>query len=356
MAEDLMKLRQELSRKGEPFALATVVWRRTPSSAQVGNQAVVTAAGQVRGWLSGACAQSVVVREARKAIEAGEPQLVLLGSPEELAARANDGISLVKMTCQSEGAIELFIEPVLPKPHLVIIGATPLVNTLAAQAQALDWRVVVVDDKGDAENHPGVERVVTVLDLDLAGVNESSFIVVATQGQYDELAVDKALQTKAAYVGLIASRKRAKAVMDWLRDIDQPAEALARLKAPAGLDLGSLKHNEIAVGVLAELVQYHAAHRADVLPHTSAPAPATLPVMEPDNAAAQTQAPTPAPATSPVAAGPVGEAIDPICEMTVDMATARFTSTFEGQTYYFCCPACKKKFEAEPAAYLAVGA
>lgn len=346
MAEDLIKLRQELSERGEPFALATVVWRRAPSSAQPGNQAVVTAAGKVRGWLSGACAESVVVREARKAIESGEPQLVLLGSPDELAARANDGISLVKMTCQSEGAIELFVQPVLPKPHLVIIGATPLVGTLATLASALEWRVVVVDDKGDVDNHPGVRHVVTTLDLDLAGVTESSFIVVATQGQYDELAVDKALGTRAAYIGLIASHKRARAVMDWLKDVDHPAESLARVKAPAGLDLGSLKHNEIAVGVLAELVQYHAAHRADVFPRTAPEAPAdSRPVTQasPDAAA-------------PGGPGPRGEAVDPICDMTVDMATARFTSQFQGQTYYFCCPACKKKFDASPAAHLPVGA
>ena len=258
-SDELLQLRQELSQRGEPFALATVVWRRAPSSAQPGNQAIVTLDGRVRGWLSGACAQSVVVREARKALESGEPQIVLLGSPDELAARANDGISLVKMTCQSEGAIELFVEPVLPKPHLVIIGRTPMVGTLATLAGTLGWRVVVVDDKGDPANHPGVEHVVTTLDLAAAGVTEGSFIVVATQGQYDELAVDKALETKASYIGLVASRKRAAGVLDWCRDVGYSPEMLARVKAPAGLNLGHLRHDEIAVGVLAELVQHHAA-------------------------------------------------------------------------------------------------
>ena len=349
MAEDLLELRQELSRRGEPFALATVVWRRAPSSAQPGNQAIVTAAGKVRGFLSGACAESVVVREARKAMESGEPQLVLLGSPEELEARANDGISLVPMQCQSEGAIELFVQPVLPKPHLVIIGRTPLVGTLTELANALDWRTVVVDDKGLVESHPHAGQVLTTLDLDAAGVNEHSFVVVATQGQYDELAVDKALQTRAAYIGLIASRKRAKAVMDWLTDVDYPEEMLARVKAPAGLDLGSLKHQEIAVGVLAELVQFKAAHKPSP--------PAAELASHSHSAAAQPTAGQPTAAQpvagQPVAAPPTGEAIDPICQMTVDIASARFFTEFEGQTYYFCCPACKKKFEAEPARYLA---
>jgi xanthine dehydrogenase accessory factor len=353
MTEDLLQLRQDLSRRGEPFALATVVWRRAPSSAQPGNQAIVTAAGKVRGWLSGACADSVVIREARKAMETGEAQLVLLGSPDELAARANDGISLVPMQCQSEGAIELFVEPVLPKPHLVLIGRTPMVKTLTALAKTLAWRTVVVDDRGDPEAHPQADHVVTTLDLEAAGVGENSLVVVATQGQYDELAVDKALGTKAAFIGLIASRKRSKGVMDWLRDVDYTEEMLARVKAPAGLDLGSLKHEEIAVGVLAELVQFNAARKPSVV---AASSPSSSSEASPNEAssseAARNEATETPTAPVPSAGDSPGDAVDPVCDMLVDIATARFVSEHEGQTYYFCCPACKKKFEAEPAKYL----
>jgi xanthine dehydrogenase accessory factor len=357
MTEDLVQLSQDLSRRGEPFALATVVWRRAPSSAQPGNQAIVTAAGKVRGWLSGACAESVVIREARKALETGEPQLVLLGSPEELEARANDGISLVPMQCQSEGAIELFVQPVLPKPHLVMIGRTPMVGTLTSLAKALGWRTVVVDDRGDPDSHPDAGLVVTTLDLEAAGVGENSLVVVATQGQYDELAVDKALGTKAAFIGLIASRKRAQAVLDWLRDVDYTEEALARVKAPAGLDLGSLKHEEIAVGVLAELVQFNSARQPTVPAAAAEPGrdPARAPEPQASTATGSPAAPDrSAPGVDhegTPAAAPV-DAIDPVCDMLVDVATARFVSEHEGQTYYFCCPACKKKFEADPARYL----
>jgi xanthine dehydrogenase accessory factor len=328
-----------------------VVWRRAPSSAQPGNQAIVTAAGKVRGWLSGACADSVVVREARKAMETGEAQLVLLGSPEELAARANDGISLVPMQCQSEGAIELFVEPVLPKPHLVLIGRTPMVRTLTALARTLGWRTVVVDDRGDPEAHPQADHVVTTLDLEAAGVGENSLIVVATQGQYDELAVDKALGTKAAFIGLIASRKRSKGVMDWLRDVDYTDEMLARVKAPAGLDLGSLKHEEIAVGVLAELVQFNAARKPSAVA-ASSPQETSSDEASPSEASASEATESPI-SPDPGLGDSPADAVDPVCDMLVDVATARFVSEHEGQTYYFCCPACKKKFEAEPAKYLA---
>jgi len=358
MADNLSELREELSRRGEAFAQATVVWRRAPSSAQPGNKAIVTAAGKVRGFLSGACSEAVVIREARKAMESGEARLVLLGSPEELAARANDGIELVVMACQSEGAIELFIEPVLAKPHLVVVGRTPMVDTLVTLAGTLGWRTVVVDDQGDPEAHPQAGQVVTTLDLAAAGVTDASLVVVATQGQYDELALDKALGTRAAYIGLIASRKRAAAVLDWLKDMDYTDEMLSRIKAPAGLDLGSLKHEEIAAGVLTELVQYHAAHRPSFAAGSPAEPASAEPVVEAapaeaehahhDHAAHGHDAAT--------AATSEAEAVDPVCGMLVETATARFTTVHDGTTYYFCCPACKKKFEKDPAQYLAVSA
>ena len=219
-----------------------------------------------------------------------------------------------------------------------------MVKTLTALAKTLGWRTVVVDDRGDPEAHPQADQVVTTLDLEAAGVGENSLVVVATQGQYDELAVDKALGTKAAFIGLIASRKRSRGVLDWLRDVDYTEEMLARVKAPAGLDLGSLKHEEIAVGVLAELVQFHAAHRPTFAPEAAQTVPtgaSTAPALA-------------APASEPQPGEGPAEATDPVCGMTVDVATARHTSELEGTTYYFCCPACKKKFEADPAQYLAV--
>jgi xanthine dehydrogenase accessory factor len=237
-----------------------------------------------------------------------------------------------------------------------MIGRTPMVGTLTSLAKALGWRTVVVDDRGDPDSHPDAGLVVTTLDLEAAGVGENSLIVVATQGQYDELGVDKALGTKAAFIGLIASRKRAQAVLDWLRDVDYTEEALARVKAPAGLDLGSLKHEEIAVGVLAELVQFNAARQPTVPAAAAEPAPDPARAPEPQ-ASTATGSPAAPDGSAPgvdhegTPAAPV-DAIDPVCDMLVDVATARFVSEHEGQTYYFCCPACKKKFEADPARYL----
>ncbi len=321
MRQDVLALAAELSRSGEPFVLASVVWRRAPSSGNVGSTALVTTDGRVRGWLGGACAEPTVVREALKALEEGSPRLLFLGTPDELEAMQRPDVVTVPIACQSEGALEVYVEPVLPKPSLVVIGRSPAVAAMAALGSALGWPTVVVDDGGRAEDYPGAGRVVTSLDLEAAGVNARSFVVVATQGHYDEDALQRALETPAAYVGLVASRTRAEAVIGYLRDRGVPGEALARVHAPAGLDLGRVAHDEIAVAILAELVQLRA---AGALEGTVEPAVPTE-----------------------------HEEIDPVCGMAVDVARARYRTVHGHRTYYLCSAACQRRFEEDPARFTA---
>jgi xanthine dehydrogenase accessory factor len=310
-----------LSARGEPFVLATVVWRRSPSSGKAGATALITGDGRVRGWLGGACAEPTVVREARRALEEGTPRLLFLGPPEELAGHERDGVVTVPIACQSEGAMEVHVEPVLPRPQVVAIGRSPAAVALTAMAAALGWRSVAVDDGGDPADHPGADRTVTTLDLGTAGVDERSFVVVATQGHYDEAALEQALGTPAAYIGLVASRKRAEGVLGYLKDRGVGDYALARVHAPAGLDLGRIDSEEIAAAILAEIVQLKAGaglHGA---------------------AAAQNS--------------PAGhEEIDPVCGMTVEVADARYRSVHDGRTYYFCSAGCLASFETDPASYV----
>jgi len=201
---DLLELGATLSRRGEPFVLATVVWSRAPSSGKPGSTALITREGAIHGWLGGACAEPTVIRESLKAIDEGSPRVLFLGTPEELeAAEARAGMIQIPIACQSEGALEVYVEPVLPSPHLVVIGRSPAVDALARMAHALGWRAVVVDDGGSAEEHDA-PTVVTSLDLEAAGVGAGSFVVVATQGHYDEDALARALATPAGYVGLVA--------------------------------------------------------------------------------------------------------------------------------------------------------
>ena len=321
MRPEVLEFAAELSKRGEPFVLATVVWRRAPSSGKEGSTALITPDGRVRGWLGGACAEPTVIREGLRALEEGTPRLLFLGAPEELEARGRQGVVTIPIACQSEGALEVYVEPVVPQPHLVVIGRSPAVAALAAMAGALGWRTVIVDDGGDPADYPAADQVVTSLDLQEASVTDRSWIVVATQGHYDEDALERALATPAGYVGLVASRNRANAVTGYLRDRGVSEEALARVHAPAGLDLGRVSHEEIAVAIMAELVR----DRAAGVGHERAPSPS-----------------------------PRHEAVDPVCGMVVDVAAARHRSTHDGRTYYFCSAGCRERFEADPARFAAV--
>jgi xanthine dehydrogenase accessory factor len=282
-----------LRQSGVPFVLATVTWRRGPSSGKAGAKAIVLADGSVEGWLGGACARPSVVSAALESLVDGQPRLLMLGEHDHRPEVVN-----VTMACSSEGAMEVFVEPQLPAPDLRIVGSSPMVTTLADLARALDWRVTVTDEPA------------------LKGAGPDSWIVVATQGHYDEPAVEAALATPARYVGLVASSKRAGSVMSWLRDKGVSDENLARVRSPAGLDLGSTQHEEMAVAILAEIVSLKA------VGHT------TVEVRK------------------------MEQAIDPVCEMTVEIATARFKTEHNGTTYYFCAPGCQRAFEKDPASFL----
>jgi xanthine dehydrogenase accessory factor len=316
----------ELARRGQAFALATVVWRQAPSSGQQGSRAIIMASGELRGWIGGACAEPVVIREARRVIAEGVPRLLLLGTPEQFGAAVPDGITVVPISCQSEGALEVYIEPVLPVPHLVVVGRSPMANTLADLARALGWRTVLLDGP----------------DFSAADADERSMVVVATQGHGDEEAVEQAVAARPAYLGLVGSSRRGASVLGYLAERGVPSDQLGRVRVPAGLDLGRTSHREIAVAILAELVQLRAS--------------GALQAGLPDGAAGT--AGTASTAGAARAAGAAGgaaepaEAVDPVCGMTVAAGPGSHPLEHEGVTYYFCRAVCRREFEQDPAAYL----
>lgn len=321
MNRELLSLATELHRAHRPFVIASVVWSRAPSSGKEGGSAIIEADGTIHGWIGGACAEPSVIREARRVIKDGTPRLMYLGPADEIDGAARDGVVTVPISCASEGALEVFMEPVLPQPHVVVIGRSPAVGSLARLALALDWRVTVVDDGGDGDSAPEGAQLITSLG-DLTGVDDTTPVVVATQGHYDEPALEAALATAAPFIGLVSSKTRAQSILGYLRDRGYDDEQLARIVTPAGLDLGHIEHREIAVAILAQLVALKGS--GDI------------------GGAAAEPAVTAEPAT----------AIDPVCGMTVEVAGARFTALHEGIDYYFCCPACRKLFVESPASYL----
>jgi xanthine dehydrogenase accessory factor len=297
----------ELARRGQPFALATVVWRQGPSSSKQGSRAIITADGELNGWIGGACAEPVVVREARQVIADGRARLLLLGSPEQFGTAVPDGMTVVPISCQSEGALEVYIEPVLPVPHLVIVGSSPMTRTLAELARALDWQTDLISPQDFTADEAG-------------RADERAMVVVATQGHGDEDMIERAARLRPAYLGLVASRRRGEAVLGYLAERGVPREQLDRVHAPAGLDLGRTTHEEMAVAILAELVKLRASGALGV------------------------PAPRPGPATGLTQA----EAVDPVCGMTVMTATGGPRAEHGGTTYYFCCADCHQAFAEDP--------
>lgn len=304
----ILEMAGELADQGVQFALATVVWRQGPSSGHQGARAIITADGEIHGWIGGACAEPVVIREGQRVIAEGEPQLILLGAPEEFG-HVPEGMVSVPMACQSEGALQLYIEPVLTTPRLLVVGRSPMATTLVDLASVLGWRTDLVDASEFTADH----------------VDRDSIVIVATQGHDDEDTLERAAEAEPAFVGLVASHKRGEAVLGYLADRGVPTEFLDRVRVPVGLDLGHTSHTEIAVAVLAELVALKAKGELS-------PALAEASTSEGD-------------------ADP-GTAIDLVCGMTVSADESSRPFEYEGTTYYFCAPGCRTAFEREPEKYI----
>jgi xanthine dehydrogenase accessory factor len=306
----------ELARSGQTFALATVVWRQGPSSSKQGSRAIITAAGELDGWIGGACAEPVVIREAKQVIADGEARLILLGSPDQFGAAVPEGMTVVPISCQSEGALEIYIEPVFPIPHLVVVGKSPMARTLADLAGALGWSTELLSTQDFGPGH----------------ADERTMVVVATQGHGDEDMIERAVALRPAYLGLVASRKRAEAVLGYLAERGVPKDQLDRVHAPAGLDLGRTSHEEMAVAILAELVQLRA---SGALGHIPAPRPELKPGHRMELKLAEP-----------------AEAVDPVCGMTVTADASALQLRHDGVTHYFCCAGCRRTFEENPDAYI----
>lgn len=326
----------ELEAAGRPFAVATVVAVRRPTSARPGASGIVHPDGSIEGWVGGSCAQPVVVREALRAIADGQPRLLRLSRDGSGEGRRADGVIELVMTCHSGGTLEIYVEPHLPAPLLWLVGTTPIVGALARLGSAAGWRVTVIDPIAEADAFAGAERVHASADMRGLDPAASPYVVVASQGIWDEEAVGLALTRDVAYVGLVASPTRAGVVREWLREETTIGEdRIAALRAPAGMDIGAETAEEIALSILAELVQVRRGRAGFV----ASPGPATVAAGMPDT----------------ITLEPVVDDIvllDPVCSMTVDRAHARHLAEHDGTVYAFCSIGCRTRFIREPLSFV----
>jgi xanthine dehydrogenase accessory factor len=311
MSDDLLLLAAELRRRGEPFALATVVRCEPPTSAKPGAKALVRGDGTVTGWVGGACAEPVVIREALEALKDGRSRLVGLVGEGGRDPERTEGILHLPMTCHSGGTLEIYVEPYLPKTLLLLIGHGPVVETLAALGRTTDYAVTVLPADRAAR------------DLHALALTASSAVVVATHGDLDEAALAEVLGTPAGYVSVVASRHRIAVILESLERLGVSRARPAEIKAPAGLDIGAVTPEEIAVSILAEIIQW----RRRRAPGAAVPTPSREGVSGLRMTAL---------------------AKDPVCGMSVQIEAARYRSEWAGATVYFCCHRCKETFDSDP--------
>jgi len=314
-----------------PFVMATVVASYPPQSVRPGAKAIVRADGAIHGWIGGGCVQPVVRQESADALADGRPRLVRMnagaGATETAAIRHGD-VREYPMTCQGEGGIEIYLEPVFAAPRLVLLGHTPVVQSLARLGAELGFDVIVGSAAVPPDLFPPGVRVMTDIPAALAGADATTYVVVGTMGAGDEAALAAAAASAAPYIGLVASRKKARYLIDYVRAEGVAAERLARVKFPAGLDLGGMSASEIALSVLAEIVQ-----RRYARPNAGS-----------SSAAAASEAATPLQRGGGSRPAAQAMARDPICGMPVDTSTARYTVVESDQTLYFCCPGCRAAY------------
>jgi xanthine dehydrogenase accessory factor len=293
---------QELIAEGTPFVTATVVRAQRPTSAQAGDVGLVLGDGTIDGFVGGVCAQNSVRVYALKALETGEALLLrILPAGDDVIAE--EGAVTVQNTCLSGGAIEIFLDPVLPAPRVVVVGDSPVADAIRSLAAQLGLTLVE-----GAEPVPG----------DLA-------VVVAAHGRDELHMLRRALEARVAYVGLVASKRRGADVLEQLRADGVSEHTLALVDVPAGLDIGSRTPPEIALSILAAIVSVRRADRRD----------------EAEAQAVAVATPVTSEAERP------SLAIDPICGMTVAAVPGTPSVEFEGETVYFCCEGCAATFEAQ---------
>jgi xanthine dehydrogenase accessory factor len=332
MWNDIIDQAAQLRAEEQPFVIATVVAYKSPQSAKPGSKAIIKPDGSISGWIGGGCVQPIVVREAQKALNTGKPKLISI-SPDP-AHGDWKGVEIYEMTCQGGGSLEIYLEPVLPKPNLLIVGNSPVAQILAGFGRLLDFKVCVADPEATQEQFPEADVVQTDLESLRGRIDSRSYVVVATMGNGDEEGLEAVVGTNPHYLGLVASKEKAKSLFQYLRDKGTPAEHIDRIKCPAGLELGAETLPEIALSVIAEITR----SRRAASEHVS------------ERAAVESEQPV----GLPVILGAVSltEGIDPVCGMTVATANARYRTVLEDKTFYFCCLRCKETFERSPQLYL----
>lgn len=342
MPDEFLEKVHALASKGEPFVIATVVRAQRPTSAKAGSKAIISANGTLWGWVGGSCAQPAVIEQAMEALKDGNPRFLRLGPAGVQPKMQDEGVIHYTHTCASHGSLDVFVEPFLPKPQVIVVGHERTAQVLAKFAKLLEYRVIVVNPLATAEKFPEADMVLQTLDLKKLEITPQTYVVVATHqtypGETDEALLEELARSGAEYISLVAGKRRAGAAARYLLRRGVSRDLLTKVKSPAGIDINAVTPDEIALSVLAEIVGVRRGKKFRSIVEDEAAYETPVEVVQAANAQST-----------------VGLAVDPVCKMEVDKGTAVNLVTFKGQTFYFCSSACRRSFESMPEKYAKLG-
>lgn len=314
----------ELKAQNIAFATAYIVRRTAPSSGKPGDKAIITSEGKIFGWIGGGCTRGIVLKEAIGSINNGKPVFVSIGKDQKVNHHSQT--KNYAMTCQSGGEVEVYIEPVLPKPKIMIFGKSHIAMAIVKLAKAMDYMVHVVMHEVDKNVFPEADEIYDLPNYNSERFDEKSYSIVCTQGEGDLAALKKAIDLNGTYLAFVSSRKKATSIYKELRDAGVTFDQLKQIKTPAGLDIKAKLPEEVAISILAEIVQHF---------------------RDPQEVETNNNA------KSGELAIPTDEFyINPVCQIPVQKNTAKHVIEHKGDKVYFCCDGCKVSFEADPYKYI----
>lgn len=301
-----------------PYAIAMVVNRVAPTSGKPGDKAIILPDGTMKGWIGGGCTRGIVLKEALLAIDQGKPRLVTISPGAELNSR--QGVVAYTMTCESGGSVDVYIEPVLQKPHILILGRSHIGMALSKLSKLTGYNVTVVAKGADKITFPDADQIVDGDQLPRNLVSDNAYIVVCTQGEGDDIALKNAIESGVGYVAFVSSVRKANSIYNSLKKQGVSVTDLARVKTPAGLDISAKLPGEVAISILAEIIS----------------------VLRKEDKKIQS-------ATSQLNLDEYF--INPVCNIPIHKATAKHVIKHKSVDYFFCCDGCKDSFVKEPAKY-----
>lgn len=346
MFNDLMLRMEEQLAKGSNFAVAQVIDRIAPTSGKVGDKALILETGELIGWIGGGCVRGIVIKEALDVIKTKRFRRIRI-SPEG-GTRETPTFKEYVMSCQSRGTVEVLIEPVIPQPELIIVGKSNISRKLTAVAHAADMRVTVMSKDADLQMFPEAHTVLEQVNFESFKNFSNTYVIVTTQGEDDENSVLKAMNTSARYVGFVASKKKSDDIKAFLLSNGVSEERLTDLRSPVGLDINAKLASEVAISILADIVDHF--RQGNISKSLDTKSSSSCCSSSSSSFEASTQL-SQEPTTKEIKFAEEYY-INPVCNVPVSKTTPKHVLEYKGEKVYFCCDGCKVSFEKNPAQYI----